>query len=705
MVPRVISLVPWVAQCVLAAGDDEDDKGGKFAHFNMLFFLVLFTVAVWIAGKAAASTGMPSLVGEIAAGVVLGPHVANFVPFAGSLQVVGEIGLILLIVEAGLHVDLEMLQLIGARGLAVGLLGSILPMTLAFAMATAWGASPVEAFAVGACMATMSTGIALNVMKGGGVLNQPIGQLIIAAATVNEICNIVLITEVSNVVNGVAIEWYAIPIGIMFVLVGVVGYAAVHIVPTLLDKHVLPRVPADQRANVVLGLIFVTALALIPGCKYSGGSELLGAFLAGFCFCADHVVHETWNKQVKRVMAWLLKFFFACTIGFEIPVGHFGNVATLARAGLLFLCITGKLAMGFFAVPLTVDNFWILSFAWSEWGEFSFLIATIAANGILNATTYDAVVLAVAASIVVCPYGLRFTLDRVAARARQDIARAVGDTADVDSGALHATYFCLQTKSHAHWDQTTHLLKALRAVDLDVIDFRSHHPNDHFGVAHCVNEAYVRDVGLRLPATRDLPPPDEARLGARIADVLKALKCALPDGEGTEVRVQRWMPGAHLDGGVLRANDDAKLRTRDRRPSLSLLPRSPDGRLQGEGAGKWHHLALDRAGSTSCTTNGRAPSNNNLSLADALDVRPQHELDGFVHTDAHRPFSLPDNADREMSSRLLNGRAVAGVHGANVIALDVIHDDDDARGDDSFAQSSPRLSRVTSRMQGLIVAN
>ena len=63
------------------------------------------------------------------------------------------------------------------------------------------GVTAVEAFAIAASLATMSTGIALNVLKAGNVLNQPVGQLIIAAATVNEMCNIVLITLVGVVVK------------------------------------------------------------------------------------------------------------------------------------------------------------------------------------------------------------------------------------------------------------------------------------------------------------------------------------------------------------------------------------------------------------------------------------------------------------------------------------------------------------------------
>ena len=330
-ISRALLLAATLAICASAASsgnstahhddhdDHDDDHGhhGQFDHFNSMFFMVVFVVVVWIVGKSCGAVGIPSLVGEIWVGIVLGPALLDFVPNPAVLKSVGEIGLALLVIEAGLHVDLEMLEIIGARGLAVGGLGSALPLCLGAGAATLWGAPPVKAFVVGACMATMSTGIALNVLKAGTVLNQPIGQLIIAAATVNEIVNITLITTVTNIVNDVEVIEYVIPIVIMFVLIAVIGYLAVNVIPRALQDRLLPRVAQPQRPKAVLACVFVAAMVLIPGCKYSGSSELLGAFLAGFCFCSDHAVHECWDRQVKRVMHWLLRLFFACTIGFE----------------------------------------------------------------------------------------------------------------------------------------------------------------------------------------------------------------------------------------------------------------------------------------------------------------------------------------------------------------------------------------------------
>ncbi|KAH8043501.1 hypothetical protein JL720_17384 [Aureococcus anophagefferens] len=82
--------------------------------------------------------------------------------------------------------------------------------------------------------------------------------------------------------------------------------------------------------------------------------------------------------------------------------------------------------------------------------------------------------------MVICPAWLRSSLER--AQRQYLIAEAIADTADL-SGAAHATYFCLQTKSHAHWEQSDHLQTAMTRMGCEIIDYRQWHPNDHFGLA------------------------------------------------------------------------------------------------------------------------------------------------------------------------------------------------------------------------------
>lgn len=598
-------------------------------EFNEMYHTLIFIVALWFCGKLFARLGTPALVGEIVVGIVLGPHVVNLAAGPHFLMLFGELGLVLLMVEAGLHVDMEMLQVVGSRALAVGLVGSVLPMAMGFSIALFFfGSTWLEAFAIGATMATMSTGIALNVLKAGDVLNQPTGQLIIAAATVNEMVNIVLLTELNAITLHGGWRSYCQPLVIMCVLVVCIGFAAVKCVPKFVDKLVLPRVQQHQRENAVLTMIFVATLLFMPLCKYTGSSELLGAFLAGFCFCSDAHVHHSWHRQVKRVAAFLMRFFFACSIGFTIPIEDFADWGIIRDAGLLFVCIIGKVGMGFFATPFDQDHILTLGFAWGAWGEFSFILALKALRGnVITQKTYNSVVLAVLISVLTCPMVLRSTLARMAKRADLAIREATEDTADAEAGTLHSVYYCVQARSHARWGQQEALLTAIAAVGTTIIDFREFHPITDLGTQHVIDEIYLKDLHLKLKIQEALPIKDSRMLEERIRDIMEAIADALGEDD-PEIKISRWLPGSTLGG------------------SMDLLEHRGAHSEDAADVEAGSSERMDEAASQAAFKRlQESQARHRRSMARALDStssvsspRPHHELDGYVHTEAHDAF-------------------------------------------------------------------
>jgi len=150
-----------------------------------LYDTVVFLVVVYVAGQfAAKALKMPCLVGEIVAGILLGPPLADFVPNPEAWVLLGEVGLILLVLEAGIDIDVSTLKLIGTRGFLIAFIGSILPIGIGIIVAIAInGTSNIKSsIAAGAVFGPTSLGIALNILRSGNILNTPVGQLIISAA-------------------------------------------------------------------------------------------------------------------------------------------------------------------------------------------------------------------------------------------------------------------------------------------------------------------------------------------------------------------------------------------------------------------------------------------------------------------------------------------------------------------------------------------
>ncbi len=103
---------------LLASTTEEESHHDPDEAFAHVYYVMIFVASLWVVGKLFAKVGMPSLVGEIIFGMIMGPNLLNLVGDAGSafLIIVGEIALTMLVIEAGIDVDIGMLKLIGPRG-------------------------------------------------------------------------------------------------------------------------------------------------------------------------------------------------------------------------------------------------------------------------------------------------------------------------------------------------------------------------------------------------------------------------------------------------------------------------------------------------------------------------------------------------------------------------------------------------------------
>lgn len=130
----------------------------SYSYMTYTDAILVFLIVATAAGIFTAKLGMPALVGEIFVGFLLGPPLADFVPFPEALVLVGEIGLIMLLLEAGVELDVAQLRETGTRALAIGCTGTILPLLvgMGLGMATGNGVSIKSALAVGASFSPTS---------------------------------------------------------------------------------------------------------------------------------------------------------------------------------------------------------------------------------------------------------------------------------------------------------------------------------------------------------------------------------------------------------------------------------------------------------------------------------------------------------------------------------------------------------------------
>jgi len=515
------------------------DSDEAFIH---VYYVMLFIASLWFAGKLFMKFGMPALVGEIVFGIIMGPHLLNLAGDHGSefLIVIGEIGLVMLVVEAGIDVDIGMLKLIGPRGLGIALMGSVVPMAMGVVISYLMGTTIGQAIAIGACFAPTSMGIALNVLKKAKILNTPTGQLIIAAAILDDVIALIILSELTAMKDPTAIN-ILLPLIVSPVLIVGIGYLAIRWIPKWI-KVLMSKVPKEHRENSILALLFCATFVMVPLCHFLGSSHLLGAFLAGLCFCTDHTIHHVWDHQIKRVLSWMLRVFFAATIGFAIPIQEFANVRVITRGLIYCVCDIGKIVQGFFSRPLNKKEFFTVGWSMSAWGEFAFILATASyAEGTIDKESFSAVLLAVLLSVIISPYALSFNLKYYEKKQQELMDAHLKKYEDTN---LHPLYFAINTKARGQWGHQDKILHKIFNLQLEIIDFRSWHAPEYNHSHHkplTKESFYVQDMITALPPTKHLDSHEKQQLMDRVKTIRNELTSAL--GEKAVINIKRWLPG------------------------------------------------------------------------------------------------------------------------------------------------------------------
>lgn len=538
---------------------EEDEHFGVHIHYTDLYASLVFFAAIYAGGLFTSRfLKMPSLVGEIFVGIFMGPNMLDFVPNEEAFVMLGEIGLILLVLEAGIDIDITTLRLIGSRGLCIALVGTFLPVLLAYGIAYILGFRGAAALAAGCSFAPTSLGIAMNVLRRNGIVNTPVGQLIVAAAIIDDMVALVILSQLQAFANEDATTIdMIIPIvsALGFLVIG--GGLAVFVLPKFLNRYILDPIgqPGDSRRDwTSMAIMFSLLLALVPLTYYGKASPLMGAFIAGLVFCSDSGAHHMFVHQFKRVMQWLLRIFFAASIGFQVPFAKFGNPTVLLQGCFFTLALLGKVAVGFMVPNFMATKRFkmthlrdclVVGFSMAAEGEFAFVIAVFAVtNGMMDQDLYAAVVLAVLASTILAPLALESTISYFNKQAQSTVLGASQDDPAtlLEKGIRERTavFFTIQTKSAPSWGLQTIVTEELQKLNLDVIDHRSWHPRaSGDSVVNLVNEVYVKDDNM---STTDLTGNDaQQRISDREAEIQNAIHRAIGQIDAV-VQVQRWFP-------------------------------------------------------------------------------------------------------------------------------------------------------------------
>jgi Kef-type K+ transport system membrane component KefB len=377
--------------------------------------MLLVFGAAKILGELAESLKMPNIVGEIIAGVLLGPSVLALVQ-PGQIRELAELGVLFLLFRVGLEVKASDLAKVGRTATLVAVLGVVVPLGMGYLIYRASGASNIESLFVGAAMVATSVGITAQVLAGMGLLNVLASRIILAAAVIDDILGLVVLAIVSSVAKGDVnvlelATTAAISIGFTVFILSFGSKTMMRILPKL------DAMMKGVESQFSLALILLFALALFA--HYAGVAAIIGAFLAGVAL-AETVNHRV-HVLTQGVTELLVPFFLA-GIGLALDVTVLRDPKVLALAGAITVAaVVSKLVgCGLGAWSLGFADAKRVGAGMVPRGEVGMVVAQIGATmGTISQQAYSVVVVMAVLTTVIAPVLLNWTFGSMASEPQE----------------------------------------------------------------------------------------------------------------------------------------------------------------------------------------------------------------------------------------------------------------------------------------------
>lgn len=371
---------------------------------ELLLELFAIFVTAKVIGQVFERMRLPAVLGEILAGVGLGPYALGWISPSSIIHSVAEVGIIFVLFSAGLETSPADLIRVGRKSMEVALAGVIVPFILGFTYMKLRGDNSTEAIFVGAAMVATSVGITARVLADLHVLTSRTARIIMGAAVFDDILGMVLLAIVGGVASGNGLHW--LHLGILIGEAFAFALFMIFVAPQIVNR-IQPRVERLSNENAPLVLALAICLFLSWLAAKIGMAAIIGAFFAGLMF-ADYAPEWNLMPQVGGITEFLAPFFFF-SIGTRLNIHLFtGDVLVAAIVVSILAIISKVIGCG---LPLLRDD-WSTVFrvgiGMMPRGEVALIVALVGLqSNIVSQSTYAIVVFMTAVTTLLAPPVLR----------------------------------------------------------------------------------------------------------------------------------------------------------------------------------------------------------------------------------------------------------------------------------------------------------
>jgi Na+:H+ antiporter len=395
-------------------------------EFFLALLIILLTARVF--AELATRLQVPSVIGELFAGVMLGPSLLGWIEPYVAIKLMAEIGIILLLFEVGLGTDVKRLVRTGVKSLVVAVTGFVLPLLLGFALSHwVFGLDMLVSLFIGGTLTATSIGITVRVLSDLKRQQAPEGQIVLGAAVLDDMLGVVLLAILYefSVGGGVSLTntgKVLIFVGAFFVLAPI----AAKLISLVIKRFdAVSEIPGLIPTSIVSLVLFFAWLA-----HAFGAPELLGGFAAGLALSRRFFLplgialhaNERFVKSIEDQMKPIVHLFtpiFFVFVGLSLNLREIdwgSSFIWIFSLVLLLVAIVGKL-VGALLIRELWPVRWAIGMAMIPRGEVGLIFAELGReSGIFNNEIYAGMVIVIAFTTLLPPFAMKLFYVRYADR-------------------------------------------------------------------------------------------------------------------------------------------------------------------------------------------------------------------------------------------------------------------------------------------------
>jgi Kef-type K+ transport system membrane component KefB len=327
---------------------------------HLLLTIVLSLALARILGELFRRMKQPALVGELLAGVILGPSLLAILDPGDSMTILANVAVFFLIFMAGLELNLSEIRKSSKSALVLAIVGFTIPFVSGYYTSVFFGLGQIQSLFVGLLLSITAIPVSSMILMEFGILKSKIGTTVITAALINDIMAMIVFsmiliypTDSHTSFDYAEVGLMGAKIAIFFAVLAMVVFVMKK--TNITSEKVEPIIQKLKTKEASVGILLSMGIAVGLFAHYSNLHFIIGAFFAGLIFGSKFWGEKTHNHNSKLISGITYGFFaplFFVFIGLEFDLTSLTNSIPLLLA-LLAVAVASKIVGGFLAARIT----------------------------------------------------------------------------------------------------------------------------------------------------------------------------------------------------------------------------------------------------------------------------------------------------------------------------------------------------------------